>query len=258
MGRWRYNDRMPTPFTHLEIAQRLLADEAVPVAYRDLLRAECGAFLLGNVAADARVGNGAPRSATHFYEYGQPIEAHPWRVMTGRNPGLLRPQDDAHRAFVAGYVAHLSVDEAWSLHMVGPHFYGRDWADGAFRYYMLHIILIYMDERDLLRLDDWHAPRLARALPRNWLPFISDADLKAWQRLIHDQISPDGASRTLEIFGGRIGVEPGEIRTFLDSPQQMQAGLWQHIPPALLQQTEARFYQHAREQMTVYLELADG
>ncbi len=247
---------MPTPFTHLEIAQRLLVDEAIPAVYRDCLRAECGAFLLGNIAADARVGNGAPRGVTHFYDYGRPIVDHPWRVMTQRNPGLMQPHDAAHRAFVAGYVAHLSIDEAWSRNMVGPHFYGRDWADNAFRYYMLHIILIHMDERDLLRLDDWHAPNLAQAAPRDWLPFISDDDLKAWQRLIHDQIKPGGSSRTLDIFGGRIGKTARELRAFLDSPQQMQAGLWQHIAPELLAQTEVTMYQHARQQLVVYLESA--
>lgn len=245
---------MPTPFTHLEIAQRLLCDEEVPSAAHTLLNAERAAFLLGSIAADARVGSGAPREHTHFYVYGQAIKTHPWREMVTRNPALLLPHDRAHQAFVAGYVAHLSVDETWSKEMTEPHFVRREWGDRAFRFYMLHIILIYMDERDLARLENWQPGSLNEARPQAWLPFMSDDDLRRWQALIFDQIKPDGSSRTLEIFGGRIGKSPEELRAFLDSQEQMTAGLWDHIPIPLLQTVEAAMYVHARTQMLRYLE----
>jgi len=245
---------MPTPFTHLEIAQRLLCDGEIPQATRDLLTRERGAFLLGSIAADARVGSGAPRDRTHFYAYGQDIVEHPWRVMIQKNPGLMQPKTDAHRAFIAGYVAHLSVDESWSLNMVGPHFVAREWGDQAFRFYMLHIILIYMDERDLARLEGWQAESLHTAIPQQWLNFMTDADLAHWRDLIDAQIAPDGKSQTLLIFGSRIGKTPDELRAFLDSPDEMQAGLWTHIPRPILAEIEALMYIHARTQMMHYLD----
>lgn len=245
---------MPTPFTHLEIAQRLLCDEEIPQATRDLLMRERGAFLLGSIAADARVGSGAPRDRTHFYAYGQNIVEHPWRVMIQKNPALMLPKTDAHRAFIAGYVAHLSVDESWSMNMVGPHFVERDWGDRAFRFYMLHIILIYMDERDLAHLEGWQAESLHAAHPQTWLDFMTDADLAHWRDLIYWQIAPSGQSQTLLIFGNRIGKTPDDLRAFLDSPDEMQSGLWTHIPRATLAEVEAKMYVHARTQMMKFFE----
>lgn len=248
---------MPTPFTHLEIAQRLLRDTNLSTHIRSLLSDQVGPFLLGSVAADARVGAKVPREETHFYAYGEDIVDHPWRMMMRKYPDLLHPHDNAHRVFVAGYVAHLAVDEIWSRYMVAPHFAGREWGERAFRFYMLHIILIYMDERDLTLLEDWQADQLKAAEPDNWLPFTDDDSLRAWQTLIYEQIVKDGKSRTLEIFGGRIGKEPAEMRAFLDSPSDMQAGLWDHISPDILAQTEARMYAHARDQLTIYLHETD-
>lgn len=244
---------MPTPFSHLAAAQRLLEDVQIPASYRHLLWQERGAFLLGSVAADARVGASLPREKTHFYSYERGIVETPWRVMMRENPGLLQPHNDAHRAFVAGYVAHLGMDEIWSREMVGPHFVRRDWGDQAFRFYMLHITLIHMDERDLAQLESWQADSLCSAKPDHWLDFISDHDLRTWQTRIYEQIKPGGKSETLEVFGERIFKTPAEIRAFLDSETQMFEGLWAHISPGLLADIEAQMYENARHQMSLYL-----
>jgi hypothetical protein len=244
---------MPTPFSHLAVAQRLLEDDQIPASYRNLLHQEQGAFLLGNVAADARIGASLPREKTHFYAYERGIIETPWRVMLRENPSLAAPLDDAQRVFVAGYVAHLCMDEVWSKEMVGPHFVKRDWGDRAFRFYMLHIILIYMDERDFAQIEDWQADSLCSAHPQDWLPFMSDHDLRTWQDLIYEQIKPGGRSETLEIFGERISKTPAEMRDFLDSQVQMFDGLWAHISPGLLADIEAQMYEHARQQMCLYL-----
>jgi hypothetical protein len=248
---------MPTPFTHLEMTQRLLADAALPPETRDMLHADVGPFMLGNIAADARVGSGAPRETTHFYAYGEMGEDAPWRVMIRQNPGLLHPHDAAHRAFIAGYVTHLAADEYWSRHMVGPHFVAREWADRGFRFYMLHIIMIHMDLRDRDKLDDWQPVALCAAHPENWLAFASDDDLCAWQRLIYDQIKPGGASQTYAIMAERLGKEPDELRAFVESPEQMESGLWRHIPQYLLREVETGMYAYARDQLALYLNEAE-
>mgnify|MGYP005841434175 CR=1 FL=1 len=244
---------MPTPFTHLEAAQRLLADPALDRPARHLLEAERSAFLLGSVAADARPTPQSRREDTHFYTYDRPLTISPWRVMLDRHPALLAARQPAQRAFLAGYVAHLAMDEVWTLEMLGPHFAGREWAPHPFRFLMLHALLIFMDERDLARLDDWQPACLRAAQPAGWLPFMTDAVLVEWRDFISDQIKPGGPSLTLEIFGGRINRTPAELRALLDSPEQMQRGLWQHVSPALLASVEAAMYARAREQMLLYL-----
>jgi hypothetical protein len=251
---WRYNRPMPTPFSHLAVAQRLLRDEAVSRSHRRLLQEETGAFLLGSVAADARVGAGVPRENTHFYSYAQDIVVSPWRVMLQQHPALWKPHSPAHRAFVAGYVGHLAMDEIWSIEMVSPHFVEREWGGRGFRFLMLHIILIYMDERDLALLEPWQPESLKTAAPFNWLTFISDHDLRAWQALIYDQIKPDGKSRTLEIFGDRILKSPAELRAILDSDVKMQSGLWDNIPKTVLTEVEAHMYDYARASLSEYFD----
>jgi hypothetical protein len=244
---------MPTPFSHLVFAERLREDMSVPSALRMLVEAEWSAFLLGSVAADGHVLAGIGREVTHFYAYDRPMEDNPWRVMVNQHPKLLSPQTPAQRAFVVGYVGHLSMDEIWSLHMLRPHFAEREWASRGQRFLMLHILLIYMDERDLALLPDVLADDLNSVQPYNWLPFLSDEMLINWRDLIYRQIKPDGKSETLEIFGQRIHRTPEELRAILDSPEQMQADLWANIPPALLADIEEQMYSHAREQMMVYM-----
>jgi hypothetical protein len=242
---------MPTPFTHLEIAQRMLIDEHIPSEIRSALALEKPAFLLGSVAADARTSGDLTRESTHFYSYDKGITEHPWRVMLQQNPSLYQPTSLAHRTFIAAYVAHLTVDEIWSLQMLGPHFVKREWGSNTFRFLMLHVLLISMDERDYRALQPWEYPALARAMPDDWLPFMNDRILSEWRDFISEQISPDGHSQTLEVLGKRINKSPTEMRAILDSPQN-QSDLWSNIAPDLLASVEAAMYQQACEQLCVY------
>jgi hypothetical protein len=244
---------MPTPFTHLLVAERLLSDPAVPADHRALLNAQRPAYLLGSVVADASVLAGLRRDETHFYSYDKPMEDHPWRVMLARYPQLQHATAADHRAFLAGYVMHLSMDEIWSLHMTGPQFAEREWAPRAQRFVMLHVLLTHMDERDAALLDPAYTEDLHHAAPHNWLPFLSDDVLIQWDALIYGQLIPGGKSETLEIYGARINKTPDEMRAILDSPEQMQADLWNHIPRVTIADAEALMYRHAREQMLTYL-----
>lgn len=244
---------MPTPFTHLRAAQKLLDDPAVAPALRDFLRAEHSAFLLGNVAADARrVDSGLLRPNTHFYHYDMPITQHPWRVMLERHPILTTLNSDAQRAFLAGYVAHLSMDEVWLIEMLGPHFVEREWGTQQSRFFMLHIILTFMDERDYATLDVERRALLFAAQPDSWLPFMSDSILKNWGDYIAEQLPP-GNSQTLAIFAQRIDKQIEDFRAVLDVPERMQADLWDNIPFEVFTDIEDQMYTFAREQMLIYL-----
>ncbi|MBI5668358.1 MAG: zinc dependent phospholipase C family protein [Chloroflexi bacterium] len=243
---------MPTPFTHLAAAQRLLADDALAPSLRVLLETERPAFLLGSVAADAHPPGGR-REDTHFYTYDRPLTESPWRVMLRRHPTLQPARSPAHRAFLAGYVAHLAMDEIWTRHMLAPHFALGEWGTRGFRFLMLHALLITMDERDLMLLEPWQHPALAAAQPDEWLPFLPDSTLSDWRNFIAEQIKPGGASQTLQVFGARINKTPDELRLILDSPEQMHL-LWENVTPAILADIEAQMYNHAREQMGLYLD----
>lgn len=243
---------MPTPFTHLQIAYRLLADPSIPSRVQALLMAEQPSYLLGSICADARIP-GKERDATHFYRYDKPMVEHPWRIMMNQYPELMQPRSAAQQAFIAGYVAHLAADEYWSLNMLKPHFVVREWGDGMRdRFFLLHLLLIFQDERDLKTLPLDTGRQLQQCIPDRWLPFMPDDILCDWRDLVGEQI-PD-KSKTLEIFGGRIATAPVVLRQMLDDSALMQERLWQHITPVLLAEIEEHLYEFSREQMLLYLD----
>ena len=246
---------MPTPFTHLRIAQDLLNDERLAPIYRELLARQTPAFQLGGIVADARVASGVGREVTHFYAYGRPISERPWRLMLREHPSLSQPRDEAHLAFLAGYVAHLATDEAWALKMVRPQFWERDWpgVERRDKFLALHLILTVMDERDEVALAPWQAAALSRSEPDGWLPFMSDDTLRGWRDLVARQIAPGGESETLAIFGRRLKRDPAEIRAVLDDPALMERALWRHVPREQLALVERQAYAFTCDQLAVYL-----
>ena len=133
------------------------------------------------------------REVTHFYQLDQPITERPWRAMFLRYPLLAQARDNAHLAFLAGYVAHLALDEFWAENMVRPHFWGTrtgivsHWRDKLFA---LHLILTVMDERDQAELHAWQADSLAQCQPQDWLPFLGDDILRDWRDFVSGQIAP--------------------------------------------------------------------
>lgn len=246
---------MPTPFTHLRIAQDLLLDERLPPQYRELLAHQLPAFQLGGIVADARVASGVGREVTHFYAYGKPITERPWRLMLRAHPRLTDARDEAHLVFLAGYVAHLAADESWALKMVRPQFWEREWpgVERRDKFLALHLILTVMDERDEAALAPWQAESLGRCEPAAWLPFMSDEVLRGWRDLVARQIAPGGESETLAIFGRRLRRDPAEIRAVLDDPALMRHYLWRHVSQASLARVERQTYAYTRDQLALYL-----
>lgn len=247
---------MPTPFTHLAAARRLLHDQQVPAGMRALFAAHSGAYWLGNVAADAQVITSIKREDTHFYSYERPMEDLPWRVMMAMHPSLRTLSDGEARAFLAGYVAHLAMDEVWLTEMLRPYFAEREWAPRPTRFFLLNILLVYMDERDYTAVNGGQhgiSAALAAVRSRNWLPFLPDDVLHEWGALIARQTAPGGLSETLEIIAPRVQSTPADLRAMLDSSERMGRDLWAHVPPDILASVEADMYAHARAQMIMYL-----
>ena len=246
---------MPTPFSHLKHAQCLLVDARLPADMRRLLQQQRPSFQLGCIIADARVTGGVGREVTHFYQLGQPISETPWRVMLRRYPLLVQVRGAAHQAFLAGYVAHLALDEYWAENMVRSQFWGREWdiSHRRDKLFALHLILTVMDERDQAELHAWQADSLAHCQPQAWLPFLHDDILRDWRDFVSRQIAPGGQSQTLPIFSRRLGCDVATVRGVLDDPQLLHARLWRHISPDLLADIEARAYAYARKQLASYL-----
>src|SRR5438876_756682 len=146
---------MPTPFMHMALAHRLLRDPQLPPKFRSHLDKEWGAFLLGSIAPDARVTAGTHRGESHFFEYQPVVDPPPIIAMLTTYPNLQANalSNDQHTAFIAGYAAHLKMDEVWCTDILFPVFIeGNRWASKQTEYLMLHLLLAYLDQRDLLAL----------------------------------------------------------------------------------------------------------
>ena len=235
---------MPTPIQHLAIADDVLADPALPSAVRARLTAERGAFLFGTIAPDVQSVSQQPREATHYFTL-PPIHAQPApRVMLTTHPALgdadqLAP---AQAAFVAGYLAHLALDELWIESVFGPHF-GLKAAWGTFRERLLihNVLRTWLDQRDQSRLNGNLSATLSQVEPSQWLPFVADDHLRVWRDEIASELRPGATVRTVEVFAERLHVPPDALRRLIESPDEMQQ-VFSRLSPGCVEQ----FYADAR------------
>lgn len=252
-------EAMPTPFTHLALAQRLVKDPALPADHRQLLRVEWGAFLLGSIAPDSQHKANLLRADTHFFQYKMPIQP-PVEVMLNRYPHLAAdrlPTAD-HQAFVAGYVGHLAVDETWWATYAYPHYAAREWGEQfTDRLFALHGVLSLIDARDYSQLSPDVHHTLQRTQPDEWLPFLPDAAICGWRDTIARQLGPDGQPETVVILGSRVPQGPDALQQLLDDPDHQQTIIWQHVPRAELEAVEERMYRHMRATVRDYLNRLD-
>lgn len=245
---------MPTPFSHLVAAQSILDDPAVAPDVRRLINDHAAAFLLGSVVADGHFLGKLRRDETHFYSYDRPITLTLWRVMFEKYPSLWHAADEDQRAFLAGYVFHLTMDEVWTMDMLHVYFAQGEWGTREQRFLMLHVLLIDMDERDQALLDDRSFAAMLDVQPGEWLTFMSASVLRQWADLMYRQIKPAGRSETLDIIAPRVGMTPAELRAVLDDHARAERELWAHIPRAALAQIESRMRDRARAEMLTYLQ----
>lgn len=244
---------MPTPFMHMALGQRLIADPDLSNAIRASLRQHWGAFLLGSIAPDARVSSGLRRAQTHFFEYAPKIEVPPAVRMLNDFPSLRHRATHGNLSqavFVCGYAAHLSMDETWCVEMLFPHFHG---GNPQKQFVYLHLLLGYLDQRDRASLGPDHYSALCAAQPDRWLPFMTDADLTQWRDIVANQLAPEGQSRTLEILGPRINLTSNQMSNAIDDPATMQE-VWHNTPLATIHHIESAMYRGVRETVIAYFE----
>jgi len=166
---------MPSPFLHLVLAM----PGAGLVERRPGDGTLQGAFLLGSVAADARLLTGQPRATTHFWTTENDISgvfkllaAHPHLAPSAALPPAVR-------AYAAGYLSHLVADEEWTLLVYRPYF-GRSSpyrgrAEGLALQQALHAHL----ERGLAPAADGALDALAQGLTADLIETL-EAALPLW------------------------------------------------------------------------------
>ena len=208
---------------HLALAEEILHRPDLPPAARRLLIQQRGPFLLGHTAPDVQTVSGQARDETHFYAIPRVTDHPAYETMFAIHPELAHaePLPPAQAAFVAGYVAHLLLDELW-LTDVFQRYFLRDWGPLRERMFLHNVLRTWMDRQDQQRLNGSLIVPLRWTRPQGWLPFVADEFLQAWRDWLIEQLVPGHTVQTAEVFAQRMGVPVAEVEAVMNSPQQME------------------------------------
>ncbi len=230
---------MPTPIMHLALAEEILRGDALLPATRRLLTQQRGSFLLGNTAPDVQTVSGQTRDETHFYFIPRTTDRPAHETLFAAHPRLAHaePLPPAQAVFVAGYIAHLLLDELWLDDIFLRYFASveQKWGTRCERLFLHNVLRTWMDARDQQRLNDNLVVALRKAKPKEWLPFTADEHLQAWRDWLVEQLLPGHDVQTAQVFAQRMGVSVAEMEAVLTSPHQMEQRVFRRIPRTALQ-----------------------
>lgn len=225
---------MPTPFMHLEVAERILAHKALGRSITRKVTAELPAFYLGNVAADYQTIADTPRETTHFYKLPPERDTIAHARLLECYPRLAAASslNDDHAVFIAAYRAHLLLDLRWYWEVLVPFFVeAKNWpADHRQRFLVHNTLLTYLDKMALESLPSGTAQILDRAEPDDWLPFASDGDLIRWRDMLVRQLQPGARIETVTIYARRMKMTPEAFAANLEDPHWMQEHVFRKVP----------------------------
>lgn len=177
---------MPSLGSHMVRARRLAETLGLPE-----LDADRGAFYLGSTAPDIRVITRGERADTHFFDLDDLERQDSVERMLEAHPQLRKPAglDAATAAFIAGFITHLVLDEAWVEEIYRPTFGIYSDIDADPRSNVWDRVLQYELDR-LDRLDDQCRidlqGALAESAPPPGVPFIEDEHLGQWFEMINE------------------------------------------------------------------------
>ena len=257
---------------HLALAEEILRDnapcanapcadapcaDALPSTIRRLLTQQRGPFLLGNTAPDVQTVSGQARDETHFYSIPRTTARPAYETLFATHPRLAHAEllAPAQAAFVAGYIAHLLLDELWLDDIFLRYFASAEqtWGTRCERHFLHNVLRTWMDARDQQRLNGNLVAALQGTKPQKWLPFVTDGHLQTWRDWLVEQLVPGHDVQTAEVFARRMGVPVTEMEAVLKSPQQMEERVFCRIPRTALRSFHDTGYARSVALITQYL-----
>jgi hypothetical protein len=174
---------MPSLGLHMQLAR-----EINDVLGREDLRTSEGEYLLGSTAPDIRVLTRWDRSVTHFFDIENFEDQRAIQGLFHAHPQVANAAalDEPTRAFMAGYLTHLEMDETWITDIYRPYFGPHSSLGGDSRANVLDRVLQYELERRV-RLDDSFATSCRHALEQAALDiecgFLDRETLQRWREV---------------------------------------------------------------------------
>jgi hypothetical protein len=241
----------------------VLAREIALSLDSDLLDAGCGHYLLGATTPDIRVITRQDRFSTHFFDLEGPDHQDSVAGFFSEHGRLLEPEhlNPETRAFVAGYVTHLVMDEQYITGIYRPFFARHDALGGAIRANVMDRLLqfdldrLYGDDPELKRQM---AEALSCTVESIDAGFIDAETLERWRKVTVDvsQRNMDW-DRMRSMVANHLhyaGLEEGEtLSTFLDSLPELLSETIAHVTSAEVDAFVQRSTAAARAAVERYL-----
>lgn len=157
-----------------------------------LLDDERGSLYMGATAPDIRVVTRWERARTHFFDLNNFDEQDGVAAFFDAYPSLVACLESPTRAFVAGYLTHLVMDERWISNVYRPFFGERSPLGGDLRANIMDRALQFSMDCDR-RKDAEFMSHVVGAVARCDLAFdvgFIDADsLRQWQGIVTDMMN---------------------------------------------------------------------
>ena len=247
---------MPSLGSHLASA-RVLADR---LAHRSV-DADRGSFYLGATAPDIRVITRLDRAHYHFFDLAEFTSQDSVARLFEEHPALRGAVrlDSATRAFMAGYLTHLVMDEDYIERVYREHFGATVWGDDPRGTVLDRVLQYELDRRereDGGAMDDIRAV-LASASPDADVEFIAQETLGEWLEVVRDIAShpptwdrfPTLISRHL----ARVGMPEAQIEELKrDIPELLRETL-DHVTEARVREFLDRTMDRALARLREYL-----
>jgi hypothetical protein len=229
---------MPPITLHMVLARQVGLD----IGHADIVSNE-GAYLIGSTSPDIRVLTRQDRNSTHFFDLGNEAHQDSVAAFFGAQNHFALPENlnAQTRAWVAGYIAHLAMDEEYITGVYRPFFAPHDALGGRVRANVMDRLLQfeldreYGNDADLKR--DLCAALSCTVENIELAGFIESETLERWRK-----VSSDTAQRAMDWDRMRsmisnhlrfTGLEEGETLTsFLDSLPELLDATIAHVTSA--------------------------
>jgi hypothetical protein len=250
---------MPPLGLHMSLALRLGSE----LALRDLGEHE-GEYLLGSTAPDIRVLTKWDRKLTHFFDIDDHGEQHAIHGLFAAQPQVAdaRLLDEPTRAFMAGYLTHLEMDESWILDIYRPYFGKNSPLGGDSRANVLDRILQYELERSTREDRDFvHAcaQSLEKAVLDIECGFLDRETLLRWRELnLEIAVRPPDWDRFRHTASRHLmaaGIETVEaIDAFMAEVPDLLNETRRHVSPERVEQFLCDAHERSRATVMEYLQ----
>ena len=247
---------MPNLPTHIDLAHQAAVRLGHPTVDSNI-----GYYLLGSTTPDMRAMTRRTREEYHFAPLDFEAVGAGVEGLFAAHPHLLPDSESvgATRAFVAGYMTHLVLDEAWIVEMFRPCFGNldvfHDDVDGKVMDRALQLELDRLSHKAVKSA----VPLLAAATNSVDVGFISSETLNDWQRWVVEFVQRDFTWERLRFMARRIAAgddsHPAHqvADDFLRAMPSSLERLFEYVPPDDLSRFRERVVETLADTVGDYL-----